>query len=124
MRLTIERSALLKALSHVQSVVERRNTIPILSNVLLAAQGDSLRLTATDLDIEISEGAPAEVERAGQTTAPAQYLYDFVRKLPDGAPSKLDVRAMTRACSSPPASAFASPGSAGRRFSGDAVGWL
>ncbi|MBL8542195.1 MAG: DNA polymerase III subunit beta [Hyphomonadaceae bacterium] len=91
MRLTIERSALLKALNHVQSVVERRNTIPILSNVLVSAQGDSLRLTATDLDIEISEGAPAEVERAGQTTAPANYLYDFVRKLPDGAAIKLDV---------------------------------
>src|SRR5262249_5916062 len=91
MRLTIERSALLKALNHVQSVVERRNTIPILSNVLVAAQGDSLRLTATDLDIEISESAPAEVERAGQTTAPANYLYDFVRKLPEGTPIKLDV---------------------------------
>ncbi len=91
MRLTIERSALLKALNHVQSVVERRNTIPILSNVLVSAQGDSLRLTATDLDIEISEAAPAEVERAGQTTAPANYLYDFVRKLPDGAAIKLDV---------------------------------
>ncbi len=91
MRLTIERSALLKALNHVQSVVERRNTIPILSNVLVAAQGDSLKLTATDLDIEISESAPAEVERAGQTTAPANYLYEFVRKLPEGTPIKLDV---------------------------------
>ncbi len=91
MRLTIERSALLKALNHVQSVVERRNTIPILSNVLMSAQGDTLKLTATDLDIEIAESAPAEVERAGQTTAPASYLYDFVRKLPDGAPVKLDV---------------------------------
>ncbi len=91
MRLTIERSALLKALNHVQSVVERRNTIPILSNVLMAAQGDSLKLTATDLDIEITEGAPAEVERAGQTTAPANYLYDFVRKLPENTPVKLDV---------------------------------
>jgi DNA polymerase-3 subunit beta len=91
MRLSIERSALLKALNHVQSVVERRNTIPILSNVLLSAQGDTLKLTATDLDIEISESAPAEVERAGQTTAPANYLYDFVRKLPDGAAVKFDV---------------------------------
>ncbi len=91
MRLTIERSALLKALNHVQSVVERRNTIPILSNVLLSAQGDSLKLTATDLDIEISENASAEVERGGQTTAPANYLYDFVRKLPDGSGVKLEV---------------------------------
>jgi len=91
MKLSIERSALLKALNHVQSVVERRNTIPILSNVLLSAQGDSLKLTATDLDIEISESASAEVERGGQTTAPANYLYDFVRKLPDGSAVKLDV---------------------------------
>ncbi len=91
MRLVIERGVLLKALNHVQSVVERRNTIPILSNILLAAQGDTLRLTATDLDIEIAEGAPAEVERAGSTTAPAHYLYDFVRKLPENAPVRLDV---------------------------------
>ena len=91
MRLTIERAALLKALNHVQSVVERRNTIPILSNVLLSAQDDHLKLIATDLDIEISEQAPAEVERAGQTTAPANYLYDFVRKLPDGSAIKFDV---------------------------------
>ncbi|MEQ1619311.1 MAG: DNA polymerase III subunit beta [Terricaulis sp.] len=91
MRLTIERQALLKALNHVQSVVERRNTIPILSNVLMAAEGDHLRLTATDLDIEIAEAAPAEVERAGQTTAPANYLYDFVRKLPDKAAIKFEV---------------------------------
>lgn len=91
MKLSIERSALLKALNHVQSVVERRNTIPILSNVLLSAQGDSLKLTATDLDIEIAESASAEVERGGQTTAPANYLYDFVRKLPDGSAVKLDV---------------------------------
>jgi len=91
MRLTIERAALLKALNHVQSVVERRNTIPILSNVLMAAQGDTLKLTATDLDIEISEQAPAQVERGGHTTAPANYLYDFVRKLPDGAAVKFDV---------------------------------
>jgi len=91
MRLIIERATLLKALNHVQSVVERRNTIPILSNVLLSAQGDGVKLTATDLDIEIAETAPAEIERAGATTAPAQYLYDFVRKLPENAPVRLEV---------------------------------
>jgi DNA polymerase-3 subunit beta len=91
MRLTIERAALLKALTHVQSVVERRTTIPILSNVLLTAQDTRLRLTATDLDIEIAEDVFAEVERAGATSAPAQYLYDFVRKLPDGASVKFDL---------------------------------
>jgi DNA polymerase-3 subunit beta len=92
MRLTIERAVLLKALNHVQSVVERRNTIPILSNVHLTAEGDALKLTATDLDIEISEAAPAEVERGGATTAPAHYLYDFVRKLPENAPVRLEVK--------------------------------
>ena len=85
MRVTIERAALLKALNHVQSVVERRNTIPILSNVLIKAEGDGVRLSATDLDIEVVETSPAEVGQAGATTAPAHMLYDIVRKLPDGA---------------------------------------
>ncbi len=92
MRLTIERSALFKALSHVQSVVERRNTIPILSNVLLTAEEDRLRLSATDLDIEIAEAVAADVSRAGATSAPAQYLHDFVRKLPESAPVELEVK--------------------------------
>ncbi len=91
MRLTIERAALLKALSHVQSVVERRNTIPILSNVLLSATAEGLKLSATDLDIEISEIAPADVERAGATSAPAHNLYEFARKLPENVPVRLEL---------------------------------
>ena len=71
MRVTIERSALLKALNHVQSVVERRNTIPILSNVLIQATRGALRLMATDLDIEIVETVAADVLKEGATTAPA-----------------------------------------------------
>ena len=90
MRVTIERSAFLKALTHVQSVVERRNTIPILSNVLLQAGGGQLKLTATDLDIEIVESVPAEVSKSGATTVPAHMLYDIVRKLPDGAQLELE----------------------------------
>lgn len=90
MRVTIERSAFLKALNHVQSVVERRNTIPILSNVLVQAAGGQLKLTATDLDIEIVESAPALVARDGATTVPAHMLYDIVRKLPDGAQLELE----------------------------------
>jgi DNA polymerase-3 subunit beta len=90
MRVTIERSAFLKALNHVQSVVERRNTIPILSNVLVQAAGGQLKLTATDLDIEIVESVPAEVARDGATTVPAHMLYDIVRKLPDGAQLELE----------------------------------
>ena len=91
MKVTIERSALVKALGHVQSVVERRNTIPILSNVLLHADGGSLSLTATDLDIEISESAPADVAMKGATTASAVMLHDIVRKLPDGAQIRLQL---------------------------------
>jgi DNA polymerase-3 subunit beta len=91
MKVTIERSALVKALGHVQSVVERRNTIPILSNVLLNAEGGALTLTATDLDIEISEQAPADVAAKGATTASAVMLHDIVRKLPDGAQIRLQL---------------------------------
>ena len=89
MKLTIERAALLKALGHVQSVVERRNTIPILSNVLLSADGGSLALAATDLDMEILDEALAAVGTGGQITAPAHTLYEIVRKLPDGADIEL-----------------------------------
>lgn len=84
MRVTLERSVLLKALNHVHRVVERRNTIPILSNVLLRAEGDELHLKATDLDLEVSEKAPAVVEQTGATTVPAHMFFDIVRKLPDG----------------------------------------
>ena len=85
MQLTIERSALLKALGHVQSVVERRNTIPILSNVLLSAGRDTLSFAATDLDMEMVDQAEAVVQVEGQITSPAPTLYEIVRKLPDGA---------------------------------------
>ncbi len=85
MRITLERSNLLKSLNHVHRVVERRNTIPILSNVLLRADGAALAMKATDLDLEITEETPANVEQAGATTVPAHLLYDIVRKLPDGA---------------------------------------
>ena len=84
MRITLERSNLLKSLNHVHRVVERRNTIPILSNVLMRASGNSLDLKATDLDLEITESLPAMVENAGATTVPAHLLYEIVRKLPDG----------------------------------------
>jgi DNA polymerase-3 subunit beta len=82
--LKIERSHLLKSLNHVHRVVERRNTIPILSNVLLRASDAKLDMKATDLDLEITEATPAMVEQAGSTTVPAHLLYEIVRKLPDG----------------------------------------
>ena len=89
MKLTIERAALLKSLAHVQSVVERRNTIPILSNVLIEADGGRLGLTATDMDLTIIEQVEADVADAGTTTAPAHTLYEIVRKLPEGAQVQL-----------------------------------
>lgn len=91
MKIIIERAALLKTLGHVQSVVERRNTIPILSNVLLAAEGGRLNMTATDLDIQIVDSTEAQIDRPGTTTVPAQTLLDIVRKLPDGSQVQLEV---------------------------------
>ena len=90
MKVGIERSALLRAMSRAQSVVERRNTIPILANVLIEAEGDQLAFRATDLDIEVLDRAPAQVERAGATTVGAHTLHEIVRKLPDGALIGLD----------------------------------
>ena len=90
MKLIIERAALLKALGHVQSVVERRTTIPILSNVLLSGAAGRLALSATDMDLEIIERVPAQVEREGRTTAPAHTLYDIVRKLREGAQVEIE----------------------------------
>lgn len=85
MRLSIERATLLKALAQAQSVVERRNTIPILANVLIEAEGNQASFRATDLDIEVVDRCPAMVERAGATTVSAVMLHEIVRKLPDGA---------------------------------------
>ena len=85
MKISIERGTLLKAVSQAQSVVERRNTIPILANVLIEADGANVSFRATDLDIEVVDKAAAMVERAGATTVSASTLHEIVRKLPDGA---------------------------------------
>ena len=90
MKVTLERNHLLKSLSHVHRVVERRNTYPILANVLLKAADGSLDLRATDLDIEVTESVPAMVGQAGTTTVPAHTLYEIVRKLADGAEVRLE----------------------------------
>jgi DNA polymerase-3 subunit beta len=90
MKATIERAILLKSLGHVQSVVERRNTIPILSNVLIEAREDgSIRLMATDLDLQVDESVPATVSQPGATTVSAHTLFDIVRKLPEGSQVEL-----------------------------------
>lgn len=89
MKVTIERAQLAKSLAHVHRVVERRNTIPILANVLLRAGKSSVELKATDLDLEIVETAPGEGKTTGSTTVPAHMIYDIVRKLPEGAQVEL-----------------------------------
>jgi DNA polymerase III subunit beta len=89
MKVTVERTELVKSLSHVHRVVEKRNTIPILANVLIRAGKNGLELKATDLDLEIVETVPAEVKQAGATTVPAHMIYDIVRKLPEGAQIEL-----------------------------------
>jgi DNA polymerase-3 subunit beta len=102
MKLSMERSALLRAMSRAQSVVERRNTSPIMANVLIEAEDDQVSFRATDLDIEVIDRANAMVSRGGATTVPAHTLHEIARKLPDGAmveltddgiSGRLDVRA-------------------------------
>ncbi len=90
MKLKADRATLLKALAHIQSVAEKRNTIPILANVLIAAKAGQLSLTATDMEIAVVEQVAAGVSRDGATTVPAAVLYEIVRKLPDGAEVEFD----------------------------------
>lgn len=89
LHLTVDRTALLKALSHCQGVVERRNTVPILSHVLLEARGGTLKITATDLEIALVETVSAQIVIEGSTTLSASLLFNVVRKLPDGADIEL-----------------------------------
>ena len=105
MKLTMERAPLLKALGRVQSVVERRNTIPILSNLLMSAGQGRVTFSASDLDMQITESSPAQVADPGQITAPAHTLYEIVRELPEGAEVSLsytgdDPRLVVRAARS------------------------
>ena len=91
MKVTLERAALLKSLGHVHRVVERRTTIPVLSNVLIEAIGGKLSLRASALDMEVSESIAADVSQDGATTLPAHTLYDIIRKLPEGAQVSLEI---------------------------------
>ena len=90
MKFSIERAALLKSLGHVQSVVERRNTIPILSNVKMEAGNGKLSLNATDMDLDIVERVAVQASDSGAITAPAHTLYEIVRKLPEGSEVEFD----------------------------------
>ena len=85
MKFTVDRAPLLRALSHIQGVAEKRNTIPILANVLMKHDGEVLQLTATDMEIAVVEELPSEATRAGAVTVPAAVLFEIVRKLADGA---------------------------------------
>lgn len=89
MKFTIERAILLKTLSHVQNIVEKRNTVPVLSNVRIEAGNDGISFKATDMDTEITEIVDAKILENGATTAPAHMLYDIVKKLADGADVEL-----------------------------------
>ena len=97
MKFSIERNTWARALSHVQSVVERRNTIPILGNILVQADkaGGRVSITASDMDLEVIESVPADVTSGGATTIPAHTLYDIIRKLPDGAQVELELTGQT-----------------------------
>ena len=91
MKLSIDRMSLLRPLGQVQSVVERRNTIPILANVVLSAEESELALTATDMDMDIATEVGCSVMAPGTTTMSAHLLYDIARKLPDGAEVEIEV---------------------------------
>ncbi|NQZ14222.1 MAG: DNA polymerase III subunit beta [Alphaproteobacteria bacterium] len=91
MKLSIDRAALLRSLNHVQSAVEKRNTIPILSNVMMKAEDGVLSLATTDMDMEINEAVAATVSDAGSTTVPAATLFDIVKKLPDDSQVEMSV---------------------------------
>lgn len=90
MKFKVDRTLLQRALAHIHGVAEKRNTIPILANVLMTYEGDVLRLTATDMEIAVVEDVPATGERAGSTTVPAAVLFEIVRKLPDGVALEFD----------------------------------
>jgi DNA polymerase-3 subunit beta len=92
MKFTIDREALLKPLQQVIGVVERRQTLPVLGNLLIVANADGLQLTATDLEVEIQANVDLEVKQTGEITLPARKLIDICRALPEGATIELSIR--------------------------------
>jgi len=90
MKFKADRATLMKSLAHVQNVVEKRNTIPILANVLLAVRDGKLTIAATDLEIALVEEVPAQASRNGAITVPAATLYEIVRRQPENAEIELD----------------------------------
>ena len=96
MKLVIERTDLLKAVDPAAKVIQRRNTIPILNNIKIAAEGSQIAVTATDLEIEIRTMAPAGVDIAGAVTVPADHLLDLIRRMPDGSQIAFELQEDTR----------------------------
>lgn len=90
MKFTIDRAPLLKTLAHVQSVVERRNTVPVLANFKFDAGADALAITGTDMEIAVVETLPLSIDRPGSTTVPASTLYDMMKRLPESAKVAFD----------------------------------
>ena len=84
LEISVSRAELLRELTAAQSVVERKTTIPILSNFLFEADGETLKITATDLDQSLRTSCPAKVKKAGACTIPARKLYDYIKLLPEG----------------------------------------
>src|SRR5579864_7020959 len=84
MEIVVTQTELLRELTATQGVVERKTTIPILSNFLFEAAGDRLTITATDLDLSLRTSCPATVKKEGSCTIPARKLYDYVKLLPEG----------------------------------------
>lgn len=84
MHFTIERDLFVKALARVQGIVEKRSTIPILSNVLIQAEDDAIRLVATDLEVGMKTTYPATVKKSGKITVSAKKIYEIVREFPEG----------------------------------------
>jgi DNA polymerase-3 subunit beta len=90
MRFSIQRESFLKRLQHVVGVVERRQTLPVLANLLIVVDGSGVTLTGTDLEVEMSARTEADDLVAGETTVPARKLFDICRALPDGCRIKLE----------------------------------
>ena len=91
MKAIIEKKKLMQALTHLHGVVEKRNTIPILANVLMEAKDNFLSLSATDMEIAELQKVSCEIEQNGVITTPAHVLHDIVRKLPDGSEVKIEL---------------------------------
>ena len=84
MKITVSKDQMLESLQQVQTVVSTRTTLPILSNVLLRASGETLELTTTDLDVGIQRKITAEIAKPGATSLPARRLFSIFRELPAG----------------------------------------